>query len=103
MTKRTLVICATHTEAARLFDAMVRAQVGNKGYKNRLEAVTPVGDTVESHLFRSLRQLNDLDGMRFDEVSITDNAYKNGNLGSLTKAIYLKGMLTAHIPREEPL
>jgi len=93
-----LVICADSTEANRLFRELGLKQ-GNQGYTNRLVAVVPVDNAVESYMFRTLRQLDSLDGYRFDEVTITDNAYKNGNLGSLNKAIYLKGMLTAHIPR----
>lgn len=97
-----LIICADSTEANRLFRELGLKQ-GNQGYTNRLVAVVPVDNAVESYMFRTLRQLNGLDGYRFDKVTITDNAYKNGNLGSLNKAIYLKGMLTAHIPREELL
>ena len=93
-----LIICADSTEANRLFRELGLKQ-GNQGYTNKLVAVVPVDNAVESHMFRTLRQLDSLDGYRFDEVTITDNAYKNGSIGSLNKAIYLKGMLTAHIPR----
>lgn len=100
---RKLIICADSPEAKNLFRELASLP-GNKGYTNRLEAVVPIGDSavVEAHLFKTLRQLDSLDGMRFEEVTITDNAYRNGNQDSLNKAIYLKSMLTAHIPKEEP-
>ena len=103
MTKRNLVICSGNTEANRLFHELVNAKQNNKGYiyKQRLEAVFEIDGVAESTLFKTLRQLNSLDGMRFDEVTITDNAYKNGTIGSLNKAIYLKSILTSHIPKGE--
>ena len=93
-----LIICADSTEANRLFRELGLKQ-GNQGYTNRLVAVVPVDNAVESHMFRTLRQLDSLYGMLFDVVSITDNTYKNGSIAALNKAIYLKGMLTAPRPR----
>ena len=101
---RKLIICADSPEAKNLFRELASLP-GNKGYTNRLEAVVPIGDSavVEAHLFKTLRQLDSLDGMRFEEVTITDNAYRNRNQDSLNKAIYLKSMLTLHVPKEETL
>ena len=103
MTKRTLIICADNMEASILFHELLHEPDSTQGYIQRLEVVQVINGKSESTLFKTLKQLNNLDGYRFDKVTITDNAYKNGNLGSLNKAIYLKGMLTAHIPREEPI
>lgn len=99
-----LIICADSTEANRLFRELGLKQ-GNQGYTNKLVAVVPVDNAVESHMFRTLRQLDSLYGYRFDEVTITDNAYKNGSIAALNKAIYLSYMMTLHIPigQEETL
>lgn len=93
-----LIICADSTEANRLFRELGLTD-GNQGYTNKLVAVVPVEGAVESHMFRTLRQLDSLDGYRFDEVTITDNAYKNGSIVALNKAIDLSYMMTLHIPR----
>ena len=102
MTKRTLIICATYVEANCLARELLESYMQGTMYKSRMEVVNLVGEE-ESTVFRTLRQLDSMDGYRFDKVTITDNAYKNGSIVALNKAIYLKGMLTAHIPREEPL
>ena len=100
MTKRTLIICADSTEAKRLFEAMVYSVPNRIGYTNRLEVVIPVEETAESVLFRTLANLDSIDGYRFDEVEITDLAHRLGTLDEINNAVELRHMLTIHIPRE---
>ena len=98
MTKRILIICADSTEASCLARGLLESYVQGTMYKSRMEVVNLVGEE-ESTLFRTLRQLDSMDGYRFDKVEITDNTYKNGSIAALNKAIDLSFMLTLHIPR----
>jgi len=101
MTKRTLVICLDNIEAGRLFHELLHEPDSTQGYIQRREVVQVINGKSESTLFKTLKQVNNLDGYRFDKVTITSAAWGTKNLSDLHRAIEMKNMLTLHVPKGE--
>ena len=103
MTKRTLIICADNMEASILFHELLHEPDSTQGYIRRREVVQVINGKSESTLFKTLKQLNNLDGYRFDKVTITSAAWGTRNISDLNRALEVKNMLTLHTSKEEDL
>lgn len=103
MTKRTLIICADNMEASRLFHELLHEPCSTQGYIQRREVVQVINGKSESTLFKTLKQLNNLDGYRFDKITITSASWGTSSLSDLHRALEMKNMLTLHASKEEPL
>ena len=103
MTKRTLVICLDNIEAARLFHELLHEPDSTQGYIQRREVVQVINGKSESTLFKTLKQLNNLDGYRFDKITITSASWGTNSLSDLHRALEMQTMLTLHASKEEDL
>ena len=103
MTKRTLVICLDNIEAGRLFHELLHEPDSTQGYIQRREVVQVINGKSESTLFKTLKQLNNLDGYRFDKITITSASWGTNSLSDLHRALEMKNILTLHVPKEETL
>ena len=103
MTKRTLVICLDNIEAGRLFHELLHEPDSTQGYIQRREVVQVINGKSESTLFKTLKQLNNLDGYRFDKITITSTSWGTNSLSDLHRALEMKNILTLHVPKEETL
>ena len=101
MTKRTLIICLDNIEAGRLFHELLHEPDSTQGYIQRREVVQVTNGKSESTLFKTLKQLNNLDGYRFDKITITSAAWVTKSLSDLHRALEMKNMLTLSVPKEE--
>lgn len=100
MTKRTLIICLDNIEAGRLFHELLHEPDSTQGYIQRREVVQVINGKSESTLFKTLKQLNNLEGYRFDKITITSAAWGTKSLSDLHRALEMKNMLTLHVPKE---
>ena len=100
MTKRTLVICLDNIEAGRLFHELLHEPDSTQGYIQRREVVQVINGKSESTLFKTLKQLNNLDGYRFDKITITSASWGTNSLSDLHRALEMKNILTLHVPKE---
>lgn len=101
MTKRTLIICLDNIEAGRLFHELLHEPDSTQGYIQRREVVQVINGKSEYTLFKTLKQLSNLDGYRFDKITITSAAWGTESLSDLHRALEMKNILTLHVPKEE--